>query len=364
MGKRVYNFNPGPAVLPVEVLEEASRAVVEFPGQGMSLLEMSHRSKPFEKIIQEAEADLKELMGLGEDYQVLFLGGGASLQFAMIPMNFLPPGKSADYVHTGTWSKGAIKDAKLLGQVNIAASSEDQSFTYIPKAPAFKPDAAYAHITTNNTIEGTQFHFDPQVQVPLFADMSSDILSMGRDFKKYSFIYAGAQKNIGPAGVCVVVIKKELLARAQEKVPVMLSYKTHLEKGSLHNTPPVFSVYVVGLVAKWLKQNGGVSAMEAVNKKKAGLLYECLDSLSSFYRAPVAREDRSWMNIVFRLPSEELEEKFVAEAKARELVGLKGHRSVGGIRASIYNAFPLEGVEVLVEFMKEFAKKETPVARV
>lgn len=356
--KRVYNFNAGPAVLPVPVLEEASKAVLEYGNQGMSLLEMSHRSKPFEKIIQEAESDLKELMGLGDDYQVLFLGGGASLQFAMVPINFLPQGQAADYVHTGTWSKGAIKDAKIQGKVNVVASSEDKAFTYIPKKIAFNDGASYAHITTNNTIEGTQFHFEPEVKVPLIADMSSDILSMRKDFSRYSLIYAGAQKNLGPAGVTVIVLKKSMLERIPENIPVMMSYKTHAEKVSLHNTPPVFPVYVVGLVAKWIKEKGGLNAIEKENRKKADLLYQCLDELGNFYKAPVAREDRSWMNVVFRLPSVELEEKFVAEAKAQDLVGLKGHRSVGGIRASIYNAFPYEGVEKLVSFIKAFAGKE------
>jgi phosphoserine aminotransferase len=358
MGKRVYNFNAGPAILPVPVLEEAARAVLEYQDQGMSLLEMSHRSKPFEKIIQEAEKDIKEIMGLGDDYQVLFLGGGASLQFAMVPMNFLPPGQAADYVHTGTWSKGAIKEARILGKVNVAASSEDKAFTFIPRNIAFNAAAPYAHITTNNTIEGTQFHFEPDAVAPLMADMSSDFLSMRKDFSRYSLIYAGAQKNLGPAGVTVIVLRKSMLERLNENVPVMLSYKTHSEKASLHNTPPVFPIYVVGLVAKWIKGKGGLEAIEKENRRKAETLYRCIDEHADFYRAPVAREDRSWMNVVFRLPSEALEEKFVAEAKAQELSGLKGHRSVGGIRASIYNAFPYEGIEKLVSFMEAFARKE------
>jgi phosphoserine aminotransferase len=356
--KRVYNFNPGPAILPVPVLEEASKAVLEYGTTGMSLLEMSHRGKEVDNIFLEAESDIKEIMGLADDYQVLFLGGGASLQFAMVPMNFLGKDMSADYVDTGTWAKGAIKEAKLLGKVNVAASSEDKNFSYIPRDVKWSNGAAYAHITTNNTIEGTQYHFIPDVKAPLVADMSSDFLSWKMDFTKFALIYAGAQKNMGPAGVTIVILRKDMLEKIPATVPIMMSYKTHGEKKSMHNTPPVFATYVAGLVAKWLKGQGGLAEMEKMNRKKADLLYACIDDHPDFYLAPVAKEDRSWMNVVFRLPSEELENKFLAEAKTKELMGLKGHRSVGGMRASIYNAFPYQGVEVLVDFMRAFAKKE------
>ncbi|MCL5037833.1 MAG: 3-phosphoserine/phosphohydroxythreonine transaminase [Chloroflexi bacterium] len=361
MGKRVWNLNPGPAVLPEAVLEEASKAVLEYEGKGMSLMEMSHRAKEVDKIFKDTEADLKEIMGLGDDYSVVFMGGGASLQFTMIPMNFLHDDQTADYVNTGSWSQNAIKEAKLLGKVNVAASSEEREFTYIPKIFDLSPDPAYLHITTNNTIRGTQYHFDPDVKVPLIADMSSDILSMRRDFKKYSLIYAGAQKNLGPAGVTVIIIKKDMLERVKPGIPTLLSFKTQVEKESLFNTPPVFPTYVVGLVAKWIKSQGGLAAIEAGNRKKADLLYGCLDEYSDFYRAPVNKEDLSWMNVVFRLPSEDLEKKFLAEAGEKSLIGMKGHRSVGGVRASIYNAFPYAGVEELVSFMKAFAKKEAGI---
>lgn len=357
MAKRVFNFNPGPATLPVPVLEQASKSVLEFGDMGMSLLEMSHRHKNYEKINQEAEADLKSLMGLGDEYKVIFVGGGASTQFAAIPMNFLKEGAVADYVHTGEWAKRAIKEAKMLGKVNVAASSEDRNFAYIPKQFNFTNDAAYAHITTNNTIYGTEWHFIPDVgNVPLFADMSSDILSHEMDFTKFSFIYAGAQKNLGAAGVTVIVLKKSLLERCRENIPTMLSYKTHMDNNSLYNTPPVFSVYVVHLVLKWLMEQGGLKAMDRHNRKKADLLYAALDEHNDFYKPNVDKDSRSLMNVTFRLPSEDLEKKFAEEAKKEGLEGLKGHRSAGGMRASLYNAFPYEGVEKLVEFMKTFKK--------
>jgi phosphoserine aminotransferase len=355
MAKRVFNFNPGPAILPVPVLEQASKSVLEFGDKGMSLLEMSHRSKDYEKINEETEADLKSLMGLGDEYKVIFVGGGASTQFTMIPTNFLREGTVADYVFTGEWAKRAIKEAKMIGTVNVAASSEDRKFAYIPKQFNLTKDAAYVHITTNNTIYGTQWHFIPEVgDVPLFADMSSDILSHEMDFTKFSFIYAGAQKNLGAAGVTVVILKKSLLEKTRENIPTMLNYKTHVDNNSLYNTPPVFSVYVVHLVLKWLKEQGGLKAMHAHNKKKADLLYTALDEHSDFYKPNVDKDSRSWMNITFRLPNEDLEKKFAEEAKKEGLEGLKGHRSAGGMRASLYNAFPYEGVEKLVEFMKSF----------
>ena len=355
MSKRVFNFNPGPATLPFSVIQNASQAVLEYDNQGMSLIEMSHRSKQYEKINAEAEDDMKKIMGLGDDYKVIFMGGGASLQFTMIPMNMLTEGKTADYINTGEWSTRAIKEAKKVGNVNVAASSEDRNFAYIPKNLALTPDSAYVHITTNNTIFGTQWQHIPEVgNAPLFADMSSDILSTRLDFKKFSLIYAGAQKNLGPAGVTIVVIKKDLLGRIPENLPITLNYKTHEKNSSLYNTPPVFSVYVVGQVLKWILEQGGLEAVEKVNRAKADLLYGTLDSLNDFYSPNVDKDSRSWMNVTFRLKNEELEAKFIAEAKENDLIGLKGHRSAGGVRASTYNALPLEGVEKLVDFMKKF----------
>lgn len=360
MLKRVYNFNAGPAVLPLPVLEEASRGVLEFENLGMSILEISHRAKEFEPVMDNAEKDLLHIMGLsGDDYKVLFLQGGASTQFCMIPMNFLSKDKTADYVHTGTWSKGAMKEAKLFGNVNIAASSEDKSFTYIPEKFNWSSDALYVHLTSNNTIEGTQYHEFPHIDnKPVMVDMSSDFLSKRVDFKQFDLIYAGAQKNIGPAGVTVVVFKKSLLEKCNKDIPTMLSYKTHVEKNSLYNTPPVFSIYVVSLVAKWIKEQGGLEAIEKVNNKKAELLYNVIDEMSGVYRPVVTdKNSRSHMNVVFRMASEDIEKKFVSKSKEAGLIGLKGHRSVGGLRASIYNAFPFEGIEVLVDFMKKFAKE-------
>lgn len=355
MSKRVFNFNPGPATLPFSVIQNASQAVLEYDNQGMSLIEMSHRSKQYEKINAEAEADMKAIMGLDDNYRVLFMGGGASLQFSMIPMNFLTEGKTADYINTGEWATRAIKEAKKIGNINVVASSEDRKFAYIPKNVSFTKDAAYAHITTNNTIYGTQWQYIPEVgDVPLVADMSSDILSKRIDFKKFSLIYAGAQKNLGPSGVTVAVIKKDLLNGIPENLPITLNYKTHEKNNSLYNTPPVFPVYVVGQVLKWILEQGGLEAIEKVNRAKADLLYGTLDSLNDFYSPNVDKDSRSWMNITFRLKNEELEAKFISEAKENDLIGLKGHRSAGGIRASTYNALPLEGVERLVDFMKKF----------
>ncbi|MDQ7825500.1 MAG: 3-phosphoserine/phosphohydroxythreonine transaminase [Candidatus Eremiobacteraeota bacterium] len=357
MSKRVYNFNPGPATLPYPVLEKAAKSVLEFEDQGMSILEMSHRSKQYEKVNSQAEADIKALMGLSEDYRVLFMGGGASLQFAMIPLNLLREGMVADYINTGEWSTRAIKEAQKIGKVNVAASSEDRKFTYIPKTFNFTKGATYVHMTTNNTIYGTQWHTIPEVgDTPLFADMSSDILSQTMDFNKFSLIYAGAQKNLGPAGVTIIILKKSLLEKCSEKIPLLLSYKTHEKNNSLYNTPPVFSVYVVGLVLEWIKEQGGLKKIEEINRKKQELLYHTLDEMSDFYKPNVDKDSRSWMNVTFRLPSEELEVKFADEAKKTGLHGLKGHRSAGGMRASLYNALPLEGVEKLTEFMKTFAK--------
>jgi phosphoserine aminotransferase len=360
MVKRVFNFNPGPATLPLEVVEEASRGMLEFNNLGMSIMEISHRSKDFEKVIQEAAADLKELLGLDDRFRVAFMGGGASLQFAMIPMNFLREDGCADYIDTGEWASKAIKEAKLFGKVNVVGSSADKKFSYIPdwKDLAFTPGAAYVHVTSNNTIEGTEFHEFPKTGgLPLIVDMSSDLLARRLDHTQFALIYAGAQKNVGPAGVTIAVVRDDLLAKVKDKLPSMLSYKTHIEKESLYNTPPAFAIYVVGLVMKWVKKEGGVAAIEQRNREKAGLLYDAIDSMPAFYKGTVEKGSRSLMNVTFRLPSEALEEAFVKEAKARELVGLKGHRSVGGIRASLYNALPVEGVRALLELMKDFAKR-------
>ena len=356
---RIYNFNAGPAALPLPVLEEMQRSLLNFKGSGMSITEVSHRSKWFDDVINDAVDRVKRLLVLGDDYDVLFLQGGASSQFFMIPMNLLPEGKSADYVNTGTWSTKAIKEVKIQDKTaNVVASSEDRNFCYIPKNIAFNPDAAYAHITTNNTIKGTQFAQMPDTgNVPLVADMSSDIFSRPFDSKPFGLIYAGAQKNMGPAGVCLVVIRKDMLERVPATLPSMLKYTTFAEKNSMYNTPPCFAIYTVQLVLKWLEEEiGGLENMDAINRKKAGLLYNMFDA-SDFYRATADADSRSLMNVTFRLPSEDLEKRFIAEAADAGLGGLKGHRSVGGCRASIYNPTTLESVEGLVGFMKEFEKK-------
>ncbi len=361
-GERVYNFNPGPAVLPVPVLEEAQRHLVALPGVGMSVLEISHRSKTFEGILAEAEADLRAVLGIPENYKVIFLGGGASLQFTMVAMNLLPKEGSADYINTGSWAVAAIKEAKKLGKVNVAASTEADKFSRIPRQEELKldPSAAYLHFTSNNTIEGTEWFAEPETgSAPLVCDASSDILSRSIDVKKYGLIYAGAQKNMGPAGVTVVIIRDDLLARVPAGLPAMLDYKLQAEKQSLYNTPPVFAIYLVRLVLKWLKGIGGLNEMERRNREKAELLYSAIDGSSGYYRGTAEKASRSQMNITFRMASEELEKKFVDEAKAAKLVGLAGHRSVGGMRASLYNAFPMDGVEALVAFMKDFQQRNS-----
>lgn len=353
---RVYNFSAGPAMLPLEVLEQAKAEMTDFGGSGMSVMEMSHRGKDFMKIIEKAESDLRTLMNIPSDYHVLFLQGGASTQFSMIPLNLLNKSKKADYVHTGSWSKKAISEAKRYGTVKTVASSEDKNFSYIPdlSPDMFSKDADYVHITTNNTIEGTLFPEIPDTgSVPLVADMSSNILSQEYDVTKFGLIYAGAQKNIGPAGVTVVIIHKDLVGKAQDITPVMLNYQTHTAESSLYNTPPCYSIYIAGLVFDWVLKKGGVKAMEKINREKAAILYDYLDQ-SKLFKATVAKRDRSIMNIPFVTGSEELDAKFVEQAGKRSLKTLKGHRSVGGMRASIYNAMPKEGVEALVAFMKEF----------
>ncbi len=355
MVERVYNFSPGPATLPVEVLQQASKDIVNFQETGMGLIEMSHRSKEFMAVADTTESLLRELMEIPDNYKVLFLQGGASSQFFMIPMNLLGNGKKATYLNTGTWSKKAIKEAKLFGDIDVAYSSEEQTFNRVPAQDEYSvdSDSEYLYFVSNNTIYGTQFSDMPATDKMLIADMSSDILSRKIDVSKFGIIFAGAQKNMGPAGVAVVIIRDDLLDRTPENTPTMLTYKTHADKGSMFNTPPCFAIYAVGEVLKWLKKQGGVAAMEARNIEKAGLLYDCIDS-TDYYRGHAEKSSRSLMNISFNLPNADLEAKFIAEATTIGLNGLKGHRSIGGCRASIYNAFPKEGVEKLVAFMKEF----------
>ncbi|MCC7033230.1 MAG: 3-phosphoserine/phosphohydroxythreonine transaminase [Acidobacteria bacterium] len=356
---RVFNFSAGPAVLPLPVLEEAQRDLVALPDVGMSVLEVSHRSKTFEGILARAEADVRALANIPSAYKVLFLQGGASLQFSMVPLNLLAEGQSADYIITGGWSQKALKEARRVGPINIAGSSESENFSRIPRQDELRldPSAAYVHITTNNTLFGTEWKAEPAVgNVPLVADASSDILSRPIDVSKYGLIYAGAQKNLGPSGVTLIIIREDLLSRSSKALHTMLNYAVHAENGSMYNTPPCFGIYLMGLVTKWALAQGGLDAMAARNAHKAGKLYAEID-LSGFYAGTAEKDSRSMMNVTFRLPSEELEKKFVKEATAAGLDGLKGHRSVGGIRASIYNAFPEEGVDALVQFMQEFEAK-------
>jgi phosphoserine aminotransferase len=355
---RIFNFAAGPAVLPLEVLEEAQRDLVSLPGVGMSILEISHRSKTFDDVILGCEADLRTLGGIPDNYHVLFLQGGASLQFSMVPMNLLPAGGSADYIVTGVWSQKAVKEAKRVGGVKIAATTEGESFKRIPKQSelTLDPNAAYVHYTTNNTIYGTEWHWMPEAGVPLVADTSSDMFSRPIDVAKHAVIYAGAQKNLAPAGLTLVIMRDDMVKKTPATLPTMLQYGIHAENKSLYNTPPVFAIYIMRLVMKWLLKNGGLAEAEKRNIRKADTLYAEIDR-TGFYRGHANKDSRSRMNITFRLPNEELEKKFAKEATAAGLDGLKGHRSVGGLRASVYNAFPEEGVDALVQFMKEFEKK-------
>jgi len=359
MTKRVYNFNPGPAALPLPVLEQVQAEFLNFKGTGMSVTEVSHRAKAFEDVVNNAVASTKRLLGLSDEYFVLFLQGGASLQFCMVPMNFASGDAPVEYVDTGTWSSSAIKEAKLLNKnVRVIASSKDKNYSYIPKSIAPGHDAAYLHLTSNNTIKGTQWkQFPNPGKLPIVCDMSSDIMSRPFDPTPFGCIYAGAQKNIGPAGVTLVIIRKDMLEKIPSSIPSMLRYTTFTESNSLYNTPPCFSIYVLGLVLEWIEKTvGGLKKMAEINEKKAGMLYGMFDS-SDFYKGTAEKDSRSLMNVTFRLSSEELEEKFIKEAAAEGIQGIKGHRSVGGCRASIYNAVPVEAVEALVSFMKEFAKK-------
>ncbi|MCI5144204.1 MAG: 3-phosphoserine/phosphohydroxythreonine transaminase [Candidatus Electrothrix sp. AR3] len=358
MPDRIYNFSPGPATLPYSVLEEAAKDIVNFNDKGIGLIEMSHRSKEFMAVTDEAEALVRELLEVPDNYKVLFVQGGASSQFFMIPMNLLGEGKKATYLNTGTWTKKAIKEAQLLGNIDVAYSSEEASFNRVPAENEYTVDRAseYLYLCSNNTIYGTQFTQFPGKGQMLVCDMSSDIFSRPLDVSKFGIIFAGAQKNMGPAGVTLVIIREDLLEQTPDTVPTMLRYKTHAEKGSMFNTPPTFAIYGVGRVLNWLKEQGGVVAIQQRNEEKAALLYQAIDG-NDFYRGHAEKESRSLMNITFNLPTPELEAQFIAEAAAIGLDGLKGHRSIGGCRASIYNAFPREGVEKLVAFMAEFAAK-------
>ncbi len=354
----IYNFAAGPATLPAAVLEEAQKDLVSLPGVGMSLLEMSHRSKPVVEMIDTAEQDIRKLAGIPDNYRILFLQGGASLQFSMVPMNLLKPGGSADHIVTGNFANLALKDAQKVGDIRVAGSTEDSNHNRIPSQEELdlNPKADYVHFTGNNTIYGTEWPTEPDVgDVPLVGDLSSNIFSKPIDVSKYGLIYAGAQKNLGAAGVTLVLVRDDLLERSSDSLPAMLNYSVHAKGNSAHNTPPVFSIYILGLVVKWLAQQGGLEHMEHQNDDKAKLLYDELDS-SEFFTGHAQGGHRSRMNVTFRLPSPELEAQFASEATAEGLVELKGHRSVGGIRASIYNAFPKQGVEALVSFMKEFER--------
>ncbi|MFN0317675.1 MAG: 3-phosphoserine/phosphohydroxythreonine transaminase [Burkholderiales bacterium] len=353
---QVFNFSAGPAVLPREVLEQARDEMLDWHGCGTSVMEMSHRGKEFMAIAAQAEQDLRELLCVPPNYKVLFLQGGATLQFAAIPMNLLRGKQKADYIHTGEWAKKAIGEAKKYCQVNIAASSEDAKFTYAPPLDRWHldPGAAYVHYTANETIGGVEFHWIPGTgKVPLVCDMSSTILSRPIDVSRFGLIYAGAQKNMGPAGLTLVIVREDLLGQTLPGTPSMLDYKVQADSESMYNTPPTYAIYIAGLVFQWLKRLGGLQAMERLNIEKAKVLYDLLDA-SRFYKSPVAKPDRSRMNVPFTLPSEALDEEFLKQAKARKLLQLKGHRSVGGMRASLYNAMPLEGVKVLAEYMREF----------
>lgn len=354
---RTYNFSAGPSMLPTAVMERAKSEFCDYANTGCGIMELSHRGAEFSAVIERAEKNIRDIMQIPDSYSVCFIQGGASLQFAMIPMNFLKPGSFSEYVDTGSWSTAAIKQSQFFGNTRIVASSKESKYDHIPDFKTWKTstDAAYLHITSNNTIYGTQYKEFPDTQVPLVSDMSSDIMSRRIDVSKFSLIYAGAQKNLGPSGVTVAIIKNDFAAKAFEKVPTMLKYSTYIENKSLYNTPPTFGIYMIALVTDWIKENGGLEKLEKINEKKAKLLYDKLDS-SKLYKTPVQRNCRSNMNVVFTLPNEELDAKFLKEAEMRNLIGLKGHRSVGGMRASIYNAMPIEGVEKLVELMDSFEK--------
>jgi phosphoserine aminotransferase len=350
-----YNFYAGPAILPQEVMQEASRAVVDFNGMGFSLLEISHRTKEFIAVMDEAVALVKELLNVSDEYEIMFLAGGASLQFAMAPMNLLDESMKAAYTDTGTWASKAIKDGKLYGKVDVIASSKDANYSYIPKGYEIDPTYRYLHITSNNTIFGTQYATFPETSVPLVSDMSSDIFSRVIDVNKFDLIYAGAQKNMGPAGTTLVIVKKSTLGHVNRQIPAMMNYQNHIEAGSMYNTPPVFSVYVSMLTLRWIKKYGGVAGIQLKNEEKAAALYSEIERNSLFY-TPTAVEDRSKMNVCFLLHDKEKEKLFLEQCNSAGCIGLEGHRSVGGFRASIYNAMTMEGVGQLIRVMQDFEK--------
>ncbi len=367
MSERIFNFSAGPAVLPEKVLRQAQQDVWNIADSGIGVMEHSHRGKVFDKVATEAVADCRSLANIPDNYHVLFLQGGASSQFFMIPMNLLKEGQTADYLNTGSWSKKAIKEAKLFGNVNVASTSEDANFNYIPTGDKvnLSDDARYVHFTSNNTIAGTEYATEPDVPAgrPLIVDASSDIFSRPIDVQKYGMIYCGAQKNLGPSGVTLVIIHDDLVQQGREDLPTMLQYRTHTKAGSMYNTPPTMGIYMIGQVFKWIQEYGGLEAMAEYNQDKAEVIYDFLDS-SEFYRGTAEHDSRSLMNITFRGPNEDLEKEFIAGALAKGLSGLKGHRSVGGMRASIYNAFPKAGCVALVEYMKEFEMANKGVAAV
>ena len=357
---RIYNFNAGPSTLPLPVLEKAQQELVDFRGRGMSILEMSHRSPEYSEVHSQTVALIRELLGLPEKFKVLFLGGGATMQFSMVPLNLLGDGKSCDLTLTGSWAKKAYADAKKLGKVNLVFDGTDDNFTNLPDPAKLTPSgpAAYLHLTSNETIGGIQWpDFPDYGEIPIVCDMSSDLLSRRLPLEKFGIIYAGAQKNLGPAGVALVIIREDVLDRCSRELPAYLSYRIHAEKDSLYNTPPVFAIYLTGLTLQWLKDSGGLSAAEDMAERRSGLLYSEIRESQGFYRSPVSESCRSKMNVVFRLPTEELEKQFIEEAKQQGMGGLKGHRSVGGCRASLYNAMPVKGAETLADFMRQFAKK-------
>ena len=353
---RVFNFSAGPSMLPLEILQQAAAEMTDYHGCGMSVMEMSHRSQEFKEIIETAESDLRDLMNIPENYEVLFLQGGGTLQFSMVPLNLLRDTKKADYIVTGQWAKKAAKEAEKFGDIRIAATSEPDVYTYIPKLERedFRPDADYVYITTNNTIYGSRYNYIPDTgDIILAADQSSNFLSQVYDVKDFGLIFAGAQKNVGPAGVTIVIVRDDLIGHCPADAPVYLDYKIHADKGSMYNTPPCYSIYMAGLMFQWIKKQGGVPAIQKHNEEQAARLYDFIDN-SSLYRCPVAEEDRSLMNVVFVTGDADLDKRFVAEAKTQGLVNLGGHRTVGGMRASIYNAMPDEGIDKLIGFMKKF----------
>ena len=359
MVKRNVNFNPGPAALPLDVLKIVQEELLDYQGTGLSILESSHRAKEFDAINNRTIKLVRDLLGLGDNYHVLFLGGGASTQFVLIPMNFIEDGRMAAYVDSGSFANKALKECQIIAKAHVAFSSKEEKYRRIPKMNEIKypDDVSYLHICSNNTIEGTQFHEFPETgKIPLIADMSSDIASRQLDFKKFSLMYAGAQKNLGPAGVTLVVIRDDLLTKAKQGLANMFSYKSHVDNKSLYNTPPVFAIYIMKLVLEWIQSKGGLAGIEKINRAKKDLLYNAIDAASGFYKGTAEKDSRSWMNVTMRLPSEDLEAKFIDDAKKEGLLGLKGHRSVGGIRFSIYNAVSLEDIQKTVDFMERFRK--------